>query len=53
MSYDLNFLEACKALDEDKCTKIENEFGSQYAIDKTKTSINLLNSVCSIWLILW
>ena len=41
MSYDLNFLEACKALDEKKCTKIENELGAQYTVNR----VGILSSV--------
>lgn len=37
MSYDLNFLEACKALQKKECTTIENEFGSQYTINRHGT----------------
>lgn len=33
-SCELTFLEACAALDAGKCTKIENEFGTQHMIDK-------------------
>ena len=37
MNCDLNFLEACKALQEKKCTTIENEFGAQYTTNKRGT----------------